>query len=168
MLHGRLQVAMGLETIHPDVLPRLNKRMSVADFDAATRFLVAHDIDVRAFILLRPPFIDEADGLLWARRSIEHAFAAGVECCAVIPTRGGNGAMEQLQERGEFAPPALASLEEVLAFGIGLRQGRVFVDLWDVEKLFDCPNCGPPRAERLRRMNLTQTIEPPIACECRR
>src|SRR5262249_28746650 len=48
-LRGELQVAMGLETVHPDVLPRLNKRMTLADFERAARFLTGHGIPVRAF-----------------------------------------------------------------------------------------------------------------------
>src|SRR5207245_689639 len=56
LLRTELQVAMGLETVHPDVLPRLNKRMTLKDFEAAVRFLCDQDIAVRAFILLRPPF----------------------------------------------------------------------------------------------------------------
>ena len=55
LLGTRLEVALGLETIHPDVLPALNKRMTLADFDRATRFLRDHDIDVRTFLLLKPP-----------------------------------------------------------------------------------------------------------------
>jgi radical SAM enzyme (TIGR01210 family) len=167
LIRPALQVAMGLETIHPEVLPRLNKRMTLADFEQAAGFLVGHGIDVRAFLLLRPPFLGEAEGVEWARRSIEYAFDRGVECCVVIPTRAGNGAMEWLQERGLFAPPRLASLEEVLEFGVGLGRGRVFADLWDVGKLFDCPRCGPARARRLQVMNLTQTVPPPIPCACR-
>jgi radical SAM enzyme (TIGR01210 family) len=165
-LAGELQVAMGLETIHPEVLPRLNKRMTLADFERATRFLVARRTAVRAFILLRPPLLDEDEGLRWAVRSVEWAFSIGVECCVVIPTRAGNGAMEELQDQGLFHPPSLASLERALAHGIGLKQGRVFADLWNIEQSFSCPECGPARAERLRRMNLSQEIEPAITCVC--
>jgi radical SAM enzyme (TIGR01210 family) len=167
MLRPRLQMALGLETVHPDVLARLNKRMTLEDFDRAIRFLGNHGIDSRAFILLKPPFLDEAEGSYWARRSIEYAFDRGVECCVVIPTRAGNGAMERLQEQGLFTPPRLESLEETSAFGIELGRGRVFADLWDIEKLFICRDCGPARAERLRTMNLTQTVPQPIPCACR-
>jgi archaeosine synthase beta-subunit len=166
LLTGRLQVAIGLETVHPDVLPRLNKRMTLPLFEKAVRFLRDHDIDVRAFILLRPPFLTEAEGVEWARKSLRYAFDVGVECCSVIPTRAGNGAMEHLQAQGLFEPPRLRSLEDVLAFGIGLRAGRVFADLWDVERFFSCPYCGPCRAARLREMNLTQTVTPAIPCAC--
>jgi radical SAM enzyme (TIGR01210 family) len=159
---------MGLETVHPDVLPRLNKRMTLADFERATRFLGEHGIAVRAFILLRPPLLDEAEGLDWARRSIDWALDAGVECCVVIPTRSGNGAMEELQRQGLFEPPALASLERAVEHGVRQRRGRVFADLWNVEQLFRCPACGPARAERLRQMNLTQTVAAVVECNCER
>jgi archaeosine synthase beta-subunit len=166
-LRPALQVAMGLETIHPEVLPRLNKRMTLADFEQATRFLGRHGIDVRAFLLLRPPFLSEKEGIHWAIRSIEYAFDHGVECCVVIPTRAGNGAMEQLQEQGLFCPPGLEALEEVLEFGVGLQRGRVFADLWDIKTLVRCPRCGPGRARRLLAMNHTQSVPPPVPCDCR-
>lgn len=162
-----LEVALGLETIHPEVLPALNKQMTLEDFEQATRFLLGNGIQVRAFILLRPPFLDEDEGLAWAIRSIEYAFAIGVGCCSVIPTRAGNGIMERLQHQRIFAPPQFRSLERVLEAGIAMGQGRVFVDLWDIERQAPCPRCGPARIERLRRMNLGQTILPTIECDCR-
>ncbi|HVV54394.1 MAG TPA: hypothetical protein VHC47_03665, partial [Mucilaginibacter sp.] len=57
LLPGRLEIAMGLESIHPDVLPRLNKQLTPEDFSQAAGFLRSHDIDVRAFILLNPPYL---------------------------------------------------------------------------------------------------------------
>jgi radical SAM enzyme (TIGR01210 family) len=165
-LQGELQIAMGLETVHPEVLPRLNKRMTLDDFARATRFLVGRGIPVRAFILLRPPPLDETEGLDWARRSIDWAQGEGVECCVVIPARAGNGAMDELQAQGLFSPPTLASLERAVEHGIARKRGRVFADLWDVERSFRCARCGPARAERLARMNLEQTILPRVECEC--
>lgn len=161
-----LQVAMGLETVDPDVLPRLNKRMTLEDFAKATDLLLEHGISVRAFILLRAPFQSEEAGLMWARRSIDYAFSIGVECCVVIPTRAGNGAMERLAERGQFHPPSLASLERVLDYGINRGGGRVFVDLWDAENLQACHRCTEQRLHRLREMNRAQVVLPPVDCVC--
>jgi hypothetical protein len=166
LLKPTLQVAMGLETVHPEVLRRLNKRMTLADFEAATRFLSKHDIAVRAFILLRPPFLNEEEGVYWAKESIRFAFDVGVECCVVIPTRAGNGAMEELQRQGHFTPPRLDSLEEVLAYGVGLQRGRVFADLWDIQTFSSCGHCGPERAKRMQTINLTQQPRPGIVCSC--
>jgi hypothetical protein len=165
-LAGELEIALGLETVHPQILERLNKGMRLADFDRAVDFLLRHKIAVRAFVLLRAPYQSEAEGIEWAIRSVEYAFSRGVRCVSVIPTRGGNGILEILAAQGEFAPPSLAALEQVLAAGLALGGGRVFVELWDVERLSSCPRCGPARARRLAEMNLSQQTSPPIVCDC--
>ena len=164
LLHGRLEVAMGLETAHPEVLARLNKRMTLDQFAGAAEFLRKHDIALRVFILVKPPFLDEDAALEWARRSLDFAFDCGATVASLIPTRLGNGALEALAEQGEFSPPRLATLEEAAAYGVGLRRGRVFADLWDLEKFSGCPACFVARQERLERMNFTQTIEPSVVC----
>ena len=164
---GNLEVAMGLETSHPDVLRSLNKSMTLADFSNACNFLNSNDIPVRAFILLRPPFLDEQEGLFWAKRTMDFAFNAGVECCVIIPTRSGNGAMNALEEAQFFQQPELRSLEEVHSYGIGLHRGRVFADLWDLEQFSRCNNCFRPRLTRMQQMNLEQRLIPEIYCnEC--
>ena len=165
-LLGNVEIALGLETVHPIILDRLNKRMTLDDFERAVAYLRRNDIAVRAFILVRPPFMSEAEGVDWAVRSIEWAFGVGVQCCSLVPTRAGNGIMEQLEQAGHFAPPTLTSLETVLETGLGLQRGRVFVDLWDVERFYACNRCGPARSTRLGRMNLTQQSLPPITCDC--
>jgi len=167
-LATRLDIAMGLETIHPEILPKLNKRMTSGDFARASEMLVTQDIHVRAFILVRAPFMTEAEGVDWAIRSITFAFDCGVECCSLIPTRGGNGAMERLAADHQFAPPTLDALEDVVDAGVAMRRGRVFVDLWDIGKLANCPHCGIARADRLQAINFTQQPVARIACEhCR-
>jgi radical SAM enzyme (TIGR01210 family) len=163
-LEPALEVAMGLETAHPDVLARLNKRMTLDDFQRAAGLLRERGIGVRAFILLRPPVLDEADALVWAKHSVDFAFSADAECCVIIPTRGGNGVMEELQVGGSFSPPRLESLEAAVEYGIGLHAGRVFADLWDIDRLSSCPACGRERVARLATMNTTQTIPPAIRC----
>lgn len=166
LIETRLEVALGLETIHPEILHSLNKRMTLRDFETAAEFLRNNDIDVRAFLLLRPPFQTDAEGIEWTCRGIEYAFDHGVGVVSIIPVRGGNGIMEHLSREGLYNPPSLTALETVLDFGIGLNRGRVVVDLWDLEKFDPCPSCGPPRRERLGRMNLSQAIEQPILCDC--
>ena len=160
MLSADLHVAIGLETVHPQVLPKLNKRMTLDQFRDAVAMLRTNGMHARAFILLRPPFLREDEGLLWAKRSIDFAFDVGVECCAVIPTRSGNGAMEILAERGDFHPPSFESLEAILEHGLTLGRGRVFVDLWDAAQLAATLPNAAERIERLQRMNLTQTSVP--------
>ena len=166
MLKPELQIALGLETVEPDTLNLLNKKMTTDDFSRAISFLNKHRINSRAFILLRPPYQTEEEGVLWAVRSIDFAFNSGVECCTVIPVRGGNGAMELLKQQNKFAPPSIKSLEAVLEYGIGLNRGRVFADTWDLKLFSDCDKCIDERTNRIVEMNLNQKIVDRVSCSC--
>lgn len=165
LLRPDLQLAMGLEIAHPDVLGKLNKRMTLVDFERAVAFLNKNDISIRAFILLNPPFLSEGKSVYWAKRSIDFAFDAGVECCVVIPTRPGNGALDQLKKEGLFIQPRIEAIEEVLAYGIGKKYGRVFADLWDIRQFSVCSVCTSQRIERLQSMNLFQKMMEPVQCD---
>ena len=45
-------------------------------------------------------------------------------------------------------------LEESVARGIALRRGRVFADLWDLERLRDCADCFDARVLPFREVGL--------------
>ena len=166
MLKPALQIALGLETVHTEVLRKLNKQMTLEDFRNSVSYLTQHGILSRAFILLRPPFLSESEGIFWAERSIDFAFSAGVECCTVIPVRAGNGAMDLLMEKNYFAQPDIRSLETVLEYGIRLNSGRVFADVWDLGMFSSCKKCIDKRTNRLITLNLNQKITSPIRCSC--
>ena len=158
---ARLEVAIGLETAHRQTLARLNKRMTVESFQRAAAFLAQHEIDLRVFILLNPPFLGGDDAVTWAARSIDLAADCGATACSVIPTRSGNGAMEALGDAVER--PRLPALERVVEYGISTGRLRVFADLWDVEQFVDC-DCSTARRDRLRQINRTQIAPSPVPC----
>ena len=165
MLKPDLHVAIGLETVNPDLLLRLNKKMTLQDFTHSVSFLNSHEILTRAFILLRPPFLTEQEGIHWAERSLDFAFRIGVECCTIIAVREGNGAMDHLLRQGLFSRPDIRSLESVLEYGIGLNSGRVFADLWDLNLFSSCDKCFEKRNNRLNEINLNQRIIDPVHCD---
>jgi radical SAM enzyme (TIGR01210 family) len=160
----KLEVAMGLETVHPKILERLNKRMTIEDFAAAARYLKEHDIDLRVFILVKPPFMPEEEAVDWAKRSLDFAFDCGATAATLIPTRAGNGSMEELAAVGSFAPPRLETVETAASYGLSLNRGRVFVDLWDLSVPGNCSGCFRERVARLKGMNAEQRIVPLVAC----
>lgn len=165
LLDGKLEIALGLETVHPGVLPKLNKQITTAVFAEAVQFLSKNEIDSRAFILLNPPFLtDPKENIDWAVRSVDFAFKSGVAACSIIPTRTGNGAMEKLQQEGHYVPPAIAALEETVERVLQLDRGRIFADLWDLKQFSDCPHCFERRRQRLDMMNRKQNIQSPISC----
>jgi hypothetical protein len=165
LLGTDLEIALGLETIHPRVLPALNKRMTLDDFERAVGLLVGDDIAVRAFVLLGLPWVEGDEAAEWAIRSVEFAFSIGVGCCTVIPTRAKHGLLSQLEREGAFRSPSLKTLERVAETTVRLARGRAFVDLWDAERLAGCPACAVRRIARTRQMNFTQRVPPPVTCD---
>jgi len=163
-IRGRLEVAIGLETIHPDAIRHLNKRMPLARFDQAARFLAEHDIDLRVFVLLGAPYVDPGESVEWTVRAAEYAAARGAGRVSLVPVRGGNGELERLEALGHFVPPTLRQLEAAVEQCLCLAPVVVAADLWDVDRLPGCPECRPQRVDRLRRLNLSGGPEPPVVC----
>ncbi|HEX9605602.1 MAG TPA: hypothetical protein VF962_00080, partial [Gemmatimonadaceae bacterium] len=113
-ISGRLEVAVGLETIHPVAATYLNKRLDLARFDRAARFLSENGLDLRVFVLLGAPYVPAEESVAWTVRTVEYAVERGASVVSIIPVRGGNGEMERLQGLGHFTPPTLSQLEESL------------------------------------------------------
>jgi len=170
---AQLQVALGLETANEEILGRLNKGMMVADFGAAASFLLRNRISLRVFVLVGLPFLRKEEWADATRDSIEVSLRAGAEVVSLIPTRLGNGAMEELQRQGQFIPPTLADLEmaidDFLEGEERRRQsarssGIVLADLWNADALSAPSCCAAARIERLRSMNLLQRNLPVPPC----
>lgn len=161
---GRLEVAVGLETIHPIAAARLNKRLDLTRFDSAARFLAENGVDLRVFVLLGAPYVRAEESIEWTVRTVEYAVERGASVVSIIPVRGGNGEIERLQALGHFVPPTLSQLEEVLDLCLQFTSTVVTADLWDAEQLPACDHCRYKRIERLRRLNVTGRAEPRIAC----
>jgi radical SAM enzyme (TIGR01210 family) len=165
-----LEVAIGLETANPEALDALNKRFTVDEFAAAAAALRARGVTVRVFLLVSPPFIAETNQDAWLIRSVDAAFTAGASVVSLIPTRGGNGAMDALAGLGAFQAPSLTDIERSLTIGVAAAggRGRVFTDLWDLARFASCEACFEPRRARLHAMNLNQAagapFEPCPAC----
>lgn len=163
----RLEVAMGLETVHAASLEQLNKGITVEAFARAARDLASHDVDLRVFLLINPPFVPAAEQAAWLDHSVAVALECGATAVTLIPTRAGNGAMEALAAEGRFTPPSLLAIERAAAGAMTqARTGvaRIFVDTWDLQNFATCPCCRDARQARLTQANLTQRTPPPLTC----
>ena len=161
---GRLEVAVGLETIHPGAIAKLNKRLELSRFRSAAQFLSENGIDLRTFVLLGTPYVPVEDSIEWTVRSVEYAVAAGAGVVSIVPLRPGNGELERLRRLGDFTPPTLSQLEQTLERCLQLTDAVVTVDLWDSHLLAACEHCRAKRTERLARVNLTGRAESVISC----
>jgi uncharacterized Fe-S cluster-containing MiaB family protein len=166
-LEGPLEVAVGLETIHPLAAAQLNKRLDLAVFDRGARYLADNGMDLRVFVLLGAPYVPAAESVEWTVRTVEYAAQRGASVVSIIPVRGGNGEMERLETLRHFTKPTLSQLEEALDRCLQLTRTVVTADLWDVEMLRACGHCRDARVERLQRINASGRAEPRIVCtEC--
>ncbi len=163
-VNGRLEVAMGLETIHPVAMAHLNKRLDLSRFDSAARLLADNHIDLRVFVLLGAPYVPSEDSIEWTRRSVAYAVERGAAVVSIIPVRGGNGEMERLEALGHFVPPTLTDLETALDVNADSSSSVVTADLWDAERLPACDACRAARVDRMRQVNITGVRTPPITC----
>jgi archaeosine synthase beta-subunit len=167
-LTGRLELALGLETVHAAALPRLNKKMSLDDFAAACRRARRHDIALRTFVLVGAPFVPPTERMTAIEDSVRFAIDQGVEHVALIPVRAG-AELAALAQSGDFAPPDLRQIEEALERGLALQTGScvVTLDTWDLERHAAAPCCAAARRRRLRRMNAEGVAPPAVSCaEC--
>jgi radical SAM enzyme (TIGR01210 family) len=155
-----LEVAMGLETSHPDALERLNKGFTPAQFAEAAERLHTYGATLRVFLLVGVPFIAQSDQLEWLTRSVTFAFECGASVVSLIPIRPGNGALDAAMT----SMPTLRNLELSLELALPAAAGRVFADLWDLHRCTSCAACFAARRNRLQMMNLEQRILPPVAC----
>jgi len=107
----RLEVAMGLETVHPAALDALNKRMTTDDFANAANRLRRLGASLRVFILIAPPFVPREEQDAWLLASVAFAVECGASVISLIPTRGGNGAMEALSAQQLFCEPTRGDID---------------------------------------------------------
>src|SRR5262249_19644286 len=164
-LEGRLEVAIGLETIHAEARRHLNKRLELDTFERAASTLADHSIDLRTFVLLGVPYVPPDVSVEWTVRSAEFAASCGSAIVSIIPVRDGNGEIDRLAALGQFEPPTLRQLEQAVDRCLGWPHTAVGADLWDIDRLSGCAVCRAARVDRLRRINLTGVSESVVQCD---
>ena len=132
-LSGKLEIAVGLESVQPRLLHRLGKQMTRDDFDRYARFLAESEIELRVFLIVGAPHLSAAESIRWARLSVRHAVSAGARHVSLIPARAGhgwNGLADTL--------PVLCidSLADLFASSLDDLRGHAClgVDLWDIDR----------------------------------
>lgn len=150
-LEGELQVAIGFESAHPEVLERIGKGIEVADLRRAASFLRAAGIGLRAFVLIGAPFLERRERPEWTRRTCELALELGAEQVVLIPLRSSPGVFADLLASGAVELPDLAEIEETVALCAPLAAPRILLDTWDLPRLASSGEEAEPALRRLLR-----------------
>jgi len=173
---GRLEVAMGLETIHPGAMEAMNKGMTLDDYDLAVEKCHRFGIDTRAFVLLHPPGVAFGESIEWTWKTVAYALKHGVRHVSVIPVRAGNGWIDRLIADGLYQLPTVAMVRafynSVPKLDWKWPDTSVFeFDLWDWDNLKGgCAKCLPLWKANIDKCNQTQILQPlndvEFECEC--
>jgi radical SAM enzyme (TIGR01210 family) len=114
-IHDDLEIALGLESSNDNVLRySINKGFAVEDYEKATTILNVKGIDVRTYVLLKPPFLTESEAIEDAKATI--AFAARTsKTISLNPVNVQRGTLvEKLWRNWAYRPPWLWSVVMVL------------------------------------------------------
>ena len=123
----KLEIAIGLESSNEEILKKcVRKGFTVADYTKAAEVMRGLDIPLRTYLLLKPPFMSE-------RRAVEDAISSMAyaskfsESISINPVNVQKDTfVEMLWARGDYRPPWLWSLLEVLREGSKVSECRVF------------------------------------------
>ncbi len=137
-----LEIAMGLESASPRVLSHsVRKGFLLSDFEESARLVRRLGGRVRAYLLLKPPFLNEKEAL---EDAVASALKAAPLCDTISlnPVNVQRGTVvEQLWRRGMYRPPWLWSAAEAV-----LRAHRGIRDAGNATRLV----CAPTAAGRRR------------------
>lgn len=182
-----LEYALGYETVTEEIRNKvLRKGVPESHLDEALDLCKEAGIDFVAYVLIKPHTLSEAEAIQEAVNTALHvlqkAKAKGVTARIafepVFVTKG--KVLEELFLRGEYTPPKLWSVVEVIKrTAQGLKQhnteGKLFVGLSD-ESLSDqrmtanCGKCDHHVIDAIQRFNQTQDVSvlENLDCECKR
>jgi len=167
--HLQTEFAMGLESANDLKREHLiHKGFLFQDFVRASEMVHGQGGGVKAYLLLKPPFLTEGqalrDAISSARAARPYADIISLNLCNVQR----NTVVERMWEKGEYRPPWLWSALEVLKsspgpiicdpVGAGTRRGP-----------HNCGQCDDAVAEAIRTHALSQDVEPfhSLDCQCK-
>lgn len=107
-----ITVALGLETSN-DMVRRdcINKGFTRLELERAVKLISGYGFKTKAYLLLKPPFLTEAEAISDCVSSALYAERIGIEEVSINPVNvQGNTLLEKLWKRRSYRPPWLWSL----------------------------------------------------------
>jgi radical SAM enzyme (TIGR01210 family) len=133
----KMEIALGLESSNDLILRKcINKGFTSSDYQRAAGLIKSKGMRVRTYLLLKPPYLTEHEALKDTITSIELASSLS-DSISVNPVNVQRETLvESLFRRGDYRPPWLWTLVEVL------REGRTRSGI----RIFSSPSgAGTPR-----------------------
>ncbi len=171
----RLVVGFGLQSVSRVVREVcVNSPVTLDGFMHAHRLLGYFGQTTKAYLMLKPPFLLEREGINDTVRSVRWLYKNGIRDIAICPTRVVSGTIAAaLFGNGLFTPPRLTSVVETLRrirmTGCGARVSLFNVDSSDLQSIppAGCPECHDRTLRGIRLYNTAPASVDLSALECR-
>jgi len=164
-------IALGLESSNDAVLEKsINKGFTSEDSRQAGTRIKNAGLKVRTYLLLKPPYLKESDAIEDAVTSVRFAdgFSDEISINPVNVQR--NTLAERLWKRGEYRPPWIWSLVEVLRICAGKTSARLMSSPsggGTQRGVHNCGECDRELLNGIERFSFTQDVKDLGAqCKC--
>lgn len=141
-----VEIGIGLESSSDRVRSLcVNKGFSFDEFRGSVERACHAGIGVRAYVLMKPPFLTEMDSIVDAKNTIADALDVGVTTVSLNPVNvQKNTLVEYLWRRGRYRPPWLWSVLDVLKYArnIAGKNANIICDPVAAGKQRGTHNCG--------------------------
>lgn len=161
--HCAVEIGVGLESSNDRVRSLcVNKGFDFDEFKDSVEKAREQGIGVRAYVLMKPPFLTEMDAILDARNTIADALDVGVTTISINPVNvQKNTLVEVLWKKHRYRPPWLWSVLDVLGYARSIAEKKVNIicDPVAVGKrrgAHNCGKCDEAVADSIRNFVLTQ------------
>ena len=177
MLGNRsVELGVGLESSSDFVRSIcINKNFNLDSFSQAVTIGKKHDIGIRAYVLLKPPFMTEHSALLDAQKTVTDAISLGTTTISLNPVNvQRNTIVESLWIKGKYRPPWLWSVVEVLRHAHNVSKGNANIVCDPVAAAksrgaHNCGNCDSSIIDSIRSFSINQDVRvfDNLRCDCR-
>jgi radical SAM enzyme (TIGR01210 family) len=173
----RIEIGIGLESSNDAIRSIcINKGFDLDTFKDSVANAKEYDIGVRAYILLKPPFLTERDALLDAVKTIEDAARLGVSTVSMNPINIQKYTLvERLWSKELYRPPWLWTVMSVLrdAWAKVGSSVNILCDPVAAGKprgAHNCGSCDESITSAIREFSIHQDVSvfDSLDCDCKR
>jgi radical SAM enzyme (TIGR01210 family) len=179
----KLEVGIGVESANLLVLrDSVNKGHGFDTFPRAAEICHGHGVSVKAYLMCKPPFLKESDGLVDSTQTIIAA-APHSDMVSLNPTNvQGNTIVDALYKKGSYRPPWLWTIVQALLDGRTAAEEAGFTGMLKSDVIaagqdrgaHNCGKCDEDVAGYLKKYKSTQDKKylaqclEQVQCGCRR
>jgi radical SAM enzyme (TIGR01210 family) len=171
-VHDDIEVALGLESSNDRILMySIKKGFAAEDYEKAAKLLAEKGLDIRTYVLLKPPFITESEAIADSVSTVKFA-ATMSDTISLNPVNVQKGTLVEKLWRGwAYRPPWLWSVLEVLKATTAL-DSKILCEPTGGGKERGAHNCGECDDVILHSLKSHSLSQDPAKlgspdCECR-